>query len=221
MADGEQAAGLGRRRGAGFGQPVGARACASASAGRTAQRGTFSQRHAVLHDSYDGHTLHAAAASGARSGAGRNLQQPAVGSRRAGLRIRLQPRLPRRAGDVGSAVRRLLQRGAGDHRSVHRQRRGQMEPAQRAGAAVAARLRRAGARSIPAPGWSGFCRWRPKDNIQVVNPTTPAQFFHCLRRQVLRVLAQAAGRDDAQEPAAASEGRFDAGRTAPREVFSA
>jgi 2-oxoglutarate dehydrogenase E1 component len=26
-----------------------------------------------------------------------------------------------------------------------------------------------------------------KDNIQVVQPTTPAQFFHCLRRQVLRV----------------------------------
>jgi 2-oxoglutarate dehydrogenase E1 component len=26
-----------------------------------------------------------------------------------------------------------------------------------------------------------------KDNIQVVQPTTPAQLFHCLRRQVLRV----------------------------------
>jgi 2-oxoglutarate dehydrogenase E1 component len=26
-----------------------------------------------------------------------------------------------------------------------------------------------------------------KDNIQVVSPTTPAQIFHCLRRQVLRV----------------------------------
>jgi 2-oxoglutarate dehydrogenase E1 component len=26
-----------------------------------------------------------------------------------------------------------------------------------------------------------------KDNIQVVQPTTPAQIFHCLRRQVLRV----------------------------------
>jgi 2-oxoglutarate dehydrogenase E1 component len=26
-----------------------------------------------------------------------------------------------------------------------------------------------------------------KDNIQVVQPTTPAQLFHCLRRQVLRI----------------------------------
>jgi len=26
-----------------------------------------------------------------------------------------------------------------------------------------------------------------KDNIQIVTPTTPAQMFHCLRRQVLRV----------------------------------
>ena len=51
--------------------------------------------------------LHAAAAPVARAGAGRDHQQPAVRSRRAGLRVRLQPRLPRRPGAVGSAVRRL------------------------------------------------------------------------------------------------------------------
>ncbi|MCC7086997.1 MAG: 2-oxoglutarate dehydrogenase E1 component [Pirellulales bacterium] len=32
-----------------------------------------------------------------------------------------------------------------------------------------------------------FLSLAAKDNIQVANPTTPAQFFHCLRRQVLRV----------------------------------
>ena len=32
-----------------------------------------------------------------------------------------------------------------------------------------------------------FLEMAAKDNIQVVNPTTPAQLFHCLRRQVLRV----------------------------------
>ncbi|MGC4005882.1 MAG: hypothetical protein QM811_23285 [Pirellulales bacterium] len=32
-----------------------------------------------------------------------------------------------------------------------------------------------------------FLSLAAKDNIQVVNLTTPAQYFHCLRRQVLRV----------------------------------
>ncbi|MFM8708770.1 MAG: 2-oxoglutarate dehydrogenase E1 component, partial [Planctomycetia bacterium] len=32
-----------------------------------------------------------------------------------------------------------------------------------------------------------FLSLAAKDNIQVVQPTTPAQMFHCLRRQVLRV----------------------------------
>jgi len=32
-----------------------------------------------------------------------------------------------------------------------------------------------------------FLTLAAKDNIQVVSPTTPAQIFHCLRRQVLRV----------------------------------
>src|SRR5206468_7160866 len=31
-----------------------------------------------------------------------------------------------------------------------------------------------------------FLELAADDNIQVVQPTTPAQFFHCLRRQVLR-----------------------------------
>ncbi len=36
------------------------------------------------------------------------------------------------------------------------------------------------------------------NNIQVCTPTTPAQMFHMLRRQMLRAHAQAAGGDDAE-----------------------
>ena len=63
--------------------------------------------------------------------------------------------------------------------------RGQVEPALGPGDAAAPRLRRPGPgtferppRTLPQP-----CA---EDNIQVVNLTTPAQIFHCLRRQVLR-----------------------------------
>ena len=123
--------------------------------GQDCERGTFSHRHAVLHDVEDGHTLHAAAAPGAGSGAGRDLQQPALRSRRAGLRVRLQPRLPRRAGAVGSAVRRLRERGAGDHRPVHRQRRRQVAAAERPRAAACRTASKARAPSTRARGSSG------------------------------------------------------------------
>ena len=43
------------------------------------------------------------------------------------LRIRLLARRPARADDLGGAVRRLRQRRAGDHRSVHRRRAKQVE----------------------------------------------------------------------------------------------
>lgn len=39
------------------------------------------------------------------------------------------------------------------------------------------------------------------DNMQVINPTTPAQYFHALRRQVHPERAQAADRLHAQKPA--------------------
>ena len=58
-----------------------------------------------------------------------------------GLRVRLLARLPRRAGDVGGAVRRLRERRAGDHRSVHHVVGGQVEAPVGHRAAAAARLR--------------------------------------------------------------------------------
>ena len=53
-------------------------------------------------------------------------------------------------------------------------------------------------------------------NIQVCVPTTPAQIFHLLRRQMLRDLPHAADRHDPQEPAAASPGGLGPGRTGGR-----
>ena len=68
----------------------------------------------------------------------------AVGVRGDGLRVRLQPRQPGGARDVGGAVRRLRQRRADRHRPVHRRRRGQVGPAERPRAPAAARLRGTG-----------------------------------------------------------------------------
>ena len=49
------------------------------------------------------------------------------------------------------------------------------------------------------------------DNMQVCNLTTPAQYFHALRRQVLRALPQAADHHVAEEPAAVAGRDLDAG----------
>ncbi len=96
------AARLGGGRGAGLGQPGRPQGIRVRLSGQDTQRGTFSQRHAVLHD-YAGrpHATCRLQHLSPGPGAGRDHQQPAVGGGRAGLRVRLQPRLPRRAGGCG------------------------------------------------------------------------------------------------------------------------
>ena len=95
-------------------------------------------------------------------------------------------RRPQDAGDVGSAVRRLRQRRADHDRPVHRRGRGQVAARQRPGAAAAARLRGAGAgaqlgaaRTLPAAV-------RAATTSRSRNSTTPANYFHLLRRQMHR-----------------------------------
>ena len=81
--------------------------------GEDTQRGTFSQRHAVLIDQTNQHEYIAAEQHRARAGEDRDLQLAAVGGRRAGLRVRLLARRSAHAGAVGGAVRRFRQRRAG------------------------------------------------------------------------------------------------------------
>jgi 2-oxoglutarate dehydrogenase E1 component len=66
---------------------------ARALSGQDAQRGTFTHRHAVLHDVADGR-VHMPLAHLPRIRRRSSSEQPAQRGRRAGLRVRLQPRLP-------------------------------------------------------------------------------------------------------------------------------
>ena len=80
----------------------------------------------------------------AQAGAHLHLQQLAVRSRGARIRLRLLARLSEHALSVGSAVRRFFERRANDHRPIHRFRGIEMATAERDCLAVAARLRRPG-----------------------------------------------------------------------------
>ena len=116
--------------------------------GQDSSRGTFSQRHALLARHRDRGDLGTARDAGSEAGAVRGLRQPALGVRRARLRLRLQRRVARGARPVGGAVRRLRQRRAGHRRPVHRLGRGQVAPDDAHGHAAAARLRGPGARAL-------------------------------------------------------------------------
>ncbi len=91
--------------------------------GQDSERGTFSHRHAVLHDVVTGQRYMPLANLTFDQAPVEIYNSPLVRSRRAGLRIWLQPRLPRRTGHVGGAIRRFRECGPSDYRSVHRQRR--------------------------------------------------------------------------------------------------
>ena len=112
-----------------------------------------------------------------RESAVRAAQQPALGDRLHGLRVRLLGGRPERAGPLGGPVRRLRQRRAGDHRQLHRLRRGQVGPDQPPDAAAAARVRglRAGAlerpdRALPRPRRRGQHPDRQPDHRRPVLP---------------------------------------------------
>ena len=117
--------------------------------GQDTERGTFSQRHLVLHDAETGAPLAAHPAS-ARSRPRRfelhnsPLSEHGV----ARLRVRLQRDGPRGAGALGGAVRRLRQRRPGHRRPVHRRRPDEVGTASRLVLLPAARLRGAGPRAL-------------------------------------------------------------------------
>ena len=170
---------------AGLRQPLLAEELPVRLSGQDSIRGTFSQRHAVWYDTKTQETY--IPLNHIRAGAGPllRLQQHAVRGRGARLRLRLLAGRSRHAGDLGGAVRRLRQRRPGDHRPVHRR--------------CPRKWQRASGLVMLLPhGYEGqgpehsnaylerYLTLCAEDNIQVCNLTTPAQYFHVLRRQLER-----------------------------------
>ena len=159
--------------------------------GQDARRGTFSHRHAVLFDTETGRALHAARAPRRKPGrraVGRFevYDSPLSEAGRPRLRVRLLARIARTSSSCGrrsSATSRTPRRSSSTSSSSRPRTSG---GASRASCCSCPTASRARARSTRARASSGSCSSSAEDNIQVCNLTTPAQFFHALRRQVNR-----------------------------------
>ena len=187
--------------------------------GQDTERGTFSQRHLVLHDAATGERLTPMRAAARRARAARAAQQPAERARHAGLRVRLQRGGARGAGALGGAVRRLHQRRPGHRRPVPQRRAVQVGAHDAAHPAPAARLRGPGpraleraARAVPAArGRRQHPGGQPDDPGAVLPPAPPAGAAQP---------PAAADRDDAEEPAAPAAGQLSARGSVRRPVAS-
>ena len=151
--------------------------------GQDTERGTFSQRHLVLHDANNGQTYCPIQQLPSAQAPFELHNSPLSEVGCLGLRVRLQPGVAGDARALGGAVRRLRQRRPGDRRPVHRLRPREVGADLAPDAAAAARLRGLGARALLAPGSSASSQLAAEGNLRIANPTTPAQYFHLLRRQ--------------------------------------
>ncbi len=119
--------------------------------GQDTARGTFSHRHAVLHDVKTGAEFiplqHLPSAKGAFEIYNSPLSETAVLAFEYGY----STAAPECARAVGSAVRRLRERGPADHRSVHGRRSRQVGTGLERRDAPAARVRGARARALERP----------------------------------------------------------------------
>ncbi|HQE75405.1 MAG TPA: 2-oxoglutarate dehydrogenase E1 component [Candidatus Hydrogenedentes bacterium] len=153
--------------------------------GQDSQRGTFSHRHAVLVDTDDGHTYmplqHIAPDQGPVDIVNSPLSEAGVLGFEYGYSCAYPDGLviwEAQFGDFANAAQVLIDQGISSAEDKWGALSGLvlllphgfegMGPEH-----SSARLER-------------FLMLGAEDNIQVVYPTTPAQFFHCLRRQVLR-----------------------------------
>ncbi len=183
--------------------------------GQDTERGTFSQRHMALYDAKTGGALLHDAAPAQRQRALRALQQPALGAGLRRLRVRLQRRGDRLAGALGGAVRRLRQLGAGDRRPVPGLGAGQVGPDLAADPAASPRLRGVRPRALertdralPPAGGGGE---HPGGQLHDAGPVLPPAAAPGAGPE-----GAAAGRDDAQEPAAPAGRHVDARASWPR-----
>ena len=188
-------------------------------------RGTFSHRHAVLHDQnrerWDEGTYVPLQHLEARAA---DVRDHRLGADRAGggrLRVRLLDvgsDAPRR---LGGAVRRLRQRRAGRHRPVHQRRRSEVGPHLRPRDAAAARLRRPGSRAFVGASRALPAAVRAAQHAGVRAVDARAGLPHAAPADAAQ-LPQAADRDEPEEPAAAQGGgvvarRSREGRLLPRD----
>ena len=178
--------------------------------GQDSARGTFSHRHAVLHDTEDDHTYvplqHVASDQAPVEVCNSPLSEAGV----LGFEYGFSLGYPDGLVVWEAQYRRLRQCGAGDRRSVHGQRGGEVAAPQRASVAVAARLRGAGSGALQRPRRAvrGAGRGRqPADRGSGDAGPTVSR----LAAAGEAPLAEAAGGADAQGAAAAPAERVAAG----------
>ena len=174
--------------------------------GQDTERGTFSQRHLVLHDAKTGQTFCPIQQPARRAGPVRAPQQPAVGARlRRASSTATRQEAPETLVLWEAQFGDFVNAAAGDRRPVHRLRPGQVGPDLAPDAAAPARLRglrsRAllGApRALPRARRRGqHPRRQPDDARAVLPPAAPSG----ADRQ-----AAPADRDDAEVAAAPAAG---------------
>ena len=154
--------------------------------GQDVERGTFSQRHSVLFDQETEKRYtplnHLGGEQASFEVINSMLSEVAV----LGFEYGYSLAEAEHADALGGAVRRLRQRRAGRRRPVHLVGRAQVAADVRPRHACCRTATRGRGRSIPRPGWSAILQMCAEDNMQVANCTTPANYFHILRRQMHR-----------------------------------